>query len=238
MSKRRKPPSRSRTGAAGRRTLVVDLLEIGSSHGNLTLRAGRDTGQLACIALPAEVFPSFLPNLEHARLDAEEEYWSVVRHVMASAPGDSPTDASRALEQWLLAQKWSKVLGALPDDAAHSLPLLTYAGHIGFRVAPPYTTNRVLTIFDPLQLHRLEPALLHHCSLAQQQAADSPVHPREALALALRDLCSLPWPPGPAVEPSPEEAGRYMQGRYEAFHRRSPYLRAEENNLDLGPVVS
>ncbi|SOD91514.1 hypothetical protein [Streptomyces sp. Ag109_G2-15] len=238
MSKRRRPPSRSRTGAAGRRTLVVDLLEIGSSHGNLTLRAGRDTGQLACIALPAEVLPDFLANLEQARLDAEEEYWSVVRHVMATAPGNSPADAARALEQWLLAQNWSKVLGALPDDAAHSLPLLSYAGHIGFRLAPPYTTNRDLAIFDPLQLHRLEPALLHHCSLAQQQAANSPVHPRDALALALRDLSSMPWPPGPAVEPSPEEASRYMQGRYEAFQRRSPYLRAEENNLDLGPAVS
>lgn len=238
MSKRRKPQSRSRTGAAGRRTLVVDLLEIGSSHGNLTLRAGRDTGQLACIALPAEVLPSFLSALEHARLDAEEEYWSVVRHVMATAPSNSPADATRALEQWLLAQKWSKVLGAVPDDAAHSLPLLTHAGHIGFRVAPPYTTNRVLAIFDPLQFHRLQPALLHHCSLAQQQAASSPVHPRDALALALRDLCSLPWPPAPPAEPSTEEAGQYLQDRYEAFQRRSPYLRAEGNTLDLGPAAS
>ncbi|MFG2387030.1 hypothetical protein [Streptomyces avermitilis] len=192
---------------------------------------------LSCRNYATGRHPSFLSNLEQARLDAEEEYWSVVRHVMATVRSDSPADAARALERWLLAQKWSKVLGALPDDAAHSLPLLTYAGHIGFRLAPPYTTSRVLVIFDPLQLHRLEPALLHHCLLAQQQAANSSAHPRDALALALRELCSLPWPPGPAAEPSPEEAGRYMQGRYEAFQCRSPYLRTEENNLDLGPTV-
>jgi hypothetical protein len=29
-----------------------------------------------------------------------------------------------------------------------------------------------------------------------------------------------------------------MPGGYEAFQRRSPYLREEENNLDLGPAVS
>lgn len=65
----------------------------------------------------------------------------------------------------------------------------------GFRLASPYTTNRVLAVFDPLQLHRLEPALLHHCSLAQEQAANSPVRPRDALALTLGDLRSLLWPP-------------------------------------------
>ncbi|MFF9127976.1 hypothetical protein ACF09J_32770 [Streptomyces sp. NPDC014889] len=238
MSRRRKPHPRSRSSAVGRRTIVVDLLEIGSSHGNLTLRAGRDTGQLACVALPAEVLPSFLTNLEQARLDSEEEYWSVVRHVLATASGSSPAETSRALERWLLAQNWSKVLGALPDDAAHSLPLVTYVGHIGFQLAPPFTTNRVLAIFDPLQFHRVQAALLHHCSLAQQQAASSPMHPRDALALALRDLCSLSWPPAPPAAPSPEAAGRYMQDRYEAFHRRSPYMRAEENSLDLGPTAS
>ncbi|MGW6890343.1 hypothetical protein [Streptomyces chartreusis] len=237
MSKRRKPRPRSR--AAGRRTIVVDLLQISSSHGNLTLRAGRDTGQLACIALPAVVLPSFVSSLDHARLDAEEEYWSVVRHVMADQPsGTGAADASRAMERYLLAQDWSKVLGAVPEDAAHSLAMLTYAGHIGFRLAPPYTTHQVLAIFDPLQLHRLRPALLHHWSLAQQQAAGASMHPRDAHTLALQHLTQLPWPPpSPPADPSHEDAGRYMQGRYEAFQRRAPYLRAEENTLDLGPAV-
>lgn len=234
MSKRRKSQPRSHAGAAGRRTVVVGMLEIGSSHGNLTMRAGRDTGRPVCIGLPADVLPSFLTSLEQARLDAEEAYWDVVSQVMAGTAGNSPAEASRAMERWLLAQNWSKVLAAVPDDA-HSLPLLTYAGHIGMRLAPPYTTRRILAIFDPLQFHRLQPALLHHCALAQQQAADSPVHPRDALALALDDLCSRPWPPSGAADPPPEEAGRYMQNRYEAFQRRSPYLRADENNLDLGP---
>jgi hypothetical protein len=238
MSKRKKTSPRSRAGAAGRRTVVVGTLEIGSSHGNLTLRAGHGTGQLLCIALPAEVLSSFVTNLEQARLDAEEEYWSVIHHVVSTASGNKPVDVPQAMERWLLAQNWSKVLGAVPDDHAHSLPLLSYAGHIGLRLAPPYTTGRVLAIFDPQQLHRLQPALLHHCAAAQHQAASSPVHPRDAVALALRHLSRQAWPSAPPSEPSPEEAVRYMQARYEAFQRRSPYIRAEENTLDLGPAVS
>ncbi|MFE4956187.1 hypothetical protein ACFRCW_19295 [Streptomyces sp. NPDC056653] len=177
----------------------------------------------------SKMLPSFLTNLEQARLDAEEEYWSVVRHMMVTP--SSPAEAARTLERWLLAQNWSKVLGALPDDAAHSLPLLTYVGHIGIRLAPPFTLKRALAIFDPLQFQRLHLALLHHCTMAQQQAASSTVHPRDALALALRHPTGLPWPPAPRAEPSPDEAGRYTQ-------RRSPYIRAEENALALGTAAS
>ncbi|MFD5123626.1 hypothetical protein [Streptomyces sp. NPDC058385] len=235
MSKPRKTGPRSRPVSGGHRTIVVDALEIGSSHGNLTLRAGRFTGQLANIALPAEILPSFFTSLEHARQDAEEEYWSVVQHVMARTPNASPDEAARAMERWLLAQNWSKVLAAVPDDAAHALPLLTYVGHIGFRLAPPYTTQRTLAIFDPLQFHRLEPALRLHASLAQRQAREALVHPRDALALALQDLCSRPWSPSTPPKPTVQEAQQYMQNRYTAFQRRSPYVRAKENNLSVGP---
>ncbi|WP_329543374.1 hypothetical protein OG548_45735 [Streptomyces sp. NBC_01356] len=235
MTKRKKSGPRSSTRTTGHKIIIVDLLEIGSSHGNLTLRGGRDTGQVTCIALPAEVLPSFLTTLEQARLDAEEEYWNVVRHVMATAaPGSSPADASQRVERWLLSQNWSKVLSAVPDDAAHSLSLLTHAGHISFRLAPPYTKSRVLAVFDPVQLHRLQGTLAHHYAMAQQQAASSPLHPRNAIALALDHLAGQPWPPPPAQPPS-EEAGQYMRGRYEAFQRRSPYLRTEANTPDLEP---
>jgi hypothetical protein len=29
-----------------------------------------------------------------------------------------------------------------------------------------------------------------------------------------------------------------MKARHEAFQRRSPYIRADENTLDLGPALS
>lgn len=235
MSKRKKSGRRPRTGSAGYRTAVVDMLEIGSTHGNLTLRAGRDDGQSVCVVLPAEVLPSFMDGLRHARLDAEEDYWSVVHQVVSAARSSGQTDIPRALQKWLLAQNWSKVLGAVPSDTADPLVLVTHAGHIGFRLAPPYTNGRALAIFDPLQFHRLEPALLHHSSEAQRQAAVALVHPRDAAALALHRISSQPWPPGSPAQPPPvEEAGKYMQKRYEAFQRRSPYVRAEENTLDLG----
>ncbi|WLQ45644.1 hypothetical protein P8A22_38135 (plasmid) [Streptomyces laculatispora] len=75
------------------------MLEIGSSHGTLTLRAGRDDGQAVCVVLPAEVLPSFVDGLRHARLDAEEDYWSVVHQVVSAARSSGQTDTPRALAE-------------------------------------------------------------------------------------------------------------------------------------------
>ncbi|WP_405419417.1 hypothetical protein [Streptomyces erythrochromogenes] len=234
MSKRKKPGQQSRARFSGRRTVVVDLLEIGASHGSLTLRAGRDDGQLVCIVLPAPVLPSFMESLGHARLDAEEDYWRVIHHVTTSTPGNGPGGVPRGVEKWLLAQNWSSVLAAAADDEPNSLALISHVGHIGLRLAPPYTTGRALTIFDPLQFQRLERSLLHACHTAHEQAVKSPRHALETAALALRHISSQPWPP-PAQPtlPSQEEAAAYMQGRYEAFQRRSPYIRADGNTLSL-----
>ncbi|MGQ4727707.1 MULTISPECIES: hypothetical protein [Streptomyces] len=234
MSKRKKPGRRSMAGFPGRRTVVVDMLEIGAVHGSLTMRAGRDDGQLVCIVLPAPVLPSFMENLAHARLDSEEEYWRVIHHVTASTPVNGPGGIPRAVEKWLLAQNWSSVLAAAADDAPDSLALITHVGHIGLRLAPPYAAGRALAIFDPLQFQRLERSLLHACRTAHEQAVNSAVHPLETAALALRHISSQPWPP-PAQPtlPSQEEAASYMQGRYEAFQRRSPYIRADDNTLNL-----
>ncbi|MET9437554.1 hypothetical protein [Streptomyces sp. NPDC006551] len=233
MSKRKRPGRQSRAGFTGRRTVVVDMLEIGALHGSLTMRAGRDDGQLVCIVLPAPVLPSFMESLGHARLDAEEEYWRVIHHVTTSTPVKGP-DVPRAIEKWLLAQNWSSVLAAAADDAPDSLALITHVGHIGLRLAPPYTTGRALVIFDPLQFQRLERSLLHACREAHEQAVNSPVHPLETAALALRHISARPWPPSAQPRlPSQEEAAAYMQGRYEAFQRRSPYTRADENTLNL-----
>ncbi|MFD3580511.1 hypothetical protein [Streptomyces sp. NPDC058644] len=233
MARRKKNKQRSGAAAFAGRTVVIDLLAINSAHGNLTLKGGRANGRPVCIALPAEVLPSFLTQLEHARLDAEEEYWEVVPRVVRTAPDSSPAAASRALEQWLLKQSWSRVLGALPEGAGHALALVSYVGHIGFRLAPPYTPSRVLAIFDPLQLQRLQVALRRQCMLAQQQASTSALHPRDAVDLALRQLIQQPWPPSGAPEPTAEEAVGFMQARHTGFLRRSPYLRASENTLDL-----
>lgn len=234
VSRGKRPGRQSRAGFTGRRTVVVDMLEIGAMHGSLTMRAGRDDGQLVCIVLPTPVLPSFVESLGHARLDAEEEYWRVIRHVTASTPVNGPDGIPRAIEKWLLAQNWSKVLAAAADDAPDSLALITHAGHIGLRLAPPYTTGRALAIFDPLQFQRLERSLLHACRKAHEQAVNGTGHPLETAALALRHISSLPWPPpAPPALPSQEEAAAYMQKRYEAFQRRSPYVRADENALDL-----
>ncbi|MET9378817.1 hypothetical protein ABZX98_32570 [Streptomyces sp. NPDC002992] len=234
MSKRKRPRPQSRAGAAGRRTVVADMLEIGAAHGNLTMRAGRDDGQLVCIVLPAPMLPSFMESLGHARLDAEEEYWRVIHHVTTSTPVNGPGGIPRAVEKWLLAQNWNSVLAAAADDAPDSLALITHVGHIGLRLAPPYTTGRALAVFDPLQFQRLERSLLHACRTAHEQAVNSTAHPFETVALTLRHISSQPWPPSvqPAL-PSQEEAAAYMQGRYEAFQRRSPYIRADGNTLNL-----
>lgn len=236
MTKRAKSNlRRPGVGAAGYRTVVVDCLQVGSSHGNLTLRVGRTDSRPVCIALPAENLPSFLTTLHHACMDAEEEYWNVVRSVAPTAPSSTAADVSRTLQKWLLSQNWTRLLSAVPEDHAHSLPLLTHAGHIGFRLAPPFTTARALAIFDPLQLRRVQPAVRQHCAVAQRQAASSPLHPRAAIALAVDQLSAQPWPPAGVPDPSPQEAARYMQAGYEAFQRRSPYLRSPENTLDLAP---
>ncbi|WP_326647246.1 hypothetical protein [Streptomyces sp. NBC_01750] len=193
------------------------MLEIGAAHGSLTMRAGRDDGQLVCIVLPAPVLPSFMKNLGHARLDAEEEYWSVIHHVTTSTPVSGPDGIPRAIEKWLLAQNWSKVLAAAAGDAPDSLALITHAGHIGLRLAPPYTTGRALAIFDPMQFQRLEQSLLHACREAHEQAVNGTGHPLETAALALRHISSQPWPP-PAQPtlPTQQEAAAFMQKRYEA----------------------
>ncbi|MEV4339034.1 hypothetical protein [Streptomyces sp. NPDC049590] len=234
MSRKRKPGRQSRASFTGRRTVVVDMLEIGAMHGSLTMRAGRDDGQVICIVLPAPVLPSFMENLAHARLDAEEEYWRVLHHVTSSTPVNGPGGIPRAVEKWLLAQNWSSVLAAAADDAPDSLALITHVGHIGLRLAPPYTVGRALAVFDPLQFQRLERSLLHACRTAHEQAVNSTVHPLETAALALRHISSQPWPlPAPLTMPSPEKAAAYMQARYEAFQRRSPYIRADGNTLNL-----
>ncbi|MFF7879064.1 hypothetical protein ACFZDM_33125 [Streptomyces californicus] len=229
MTKRKKTRRQPGAGSTGRRTVVIDMLEIGAAHGSLTMRAGRDDGQLVCIVLPAPVLPSF----EHARLDAEEEYWRVIQHITTSTPVNGPGGVPRAVEKWLLAQNWSSVVAAAGEEApTDSLALITYVGHIGLRLAPPYTAGKALAIFDPLQFQRLELKLLHACRAAHEQALNSSAHPMETAALALRDISSQPWPP-PAQPtlPTQEQAVTYMQGRYEAFQRRSPYLRADGNTL-------
>ncbi|MFI1654786.1 hypothetical protein ACH4ZU_07565 [Streptomyces sp. NPDC020472] len=233
MSKRKKPGRQARAGFTSRRTVVVDMLEIGAVHGSLTMRAGRDDGQLVRIVLPAPVLPSFMENLAHARLDAEEEYWRVIHHITTSTPVNGPGGVPQAIEKWLLAQNWGSVLAAA-DDAPDSLALITHVGHIGLRLAPPYAAGRALAIFDPLQFQRLERNLLHACRTAHEQAVNSTTHPLETAALALRHISSQPWPPrAQPTLPSQEEAAAYMRGRYEAFQRRSPYIRADGNTLDL-----
>ncbi|MGK3094580.1 hypothetical protein ACG93S_32675 [Streptomyces sp. WAC01490] len=75
------------------------MLEIGSAHGRLTMRAGRDDGQLVCIVLPVPCLPGFTENLQHARLDAEEEYWRVIQRITTftrvNGPGGVPRDVDR-----------------------------------------------------------------------------------------------------------------------------------------------
>ncbi|MFJ6438306.1 hypothetical protein [Streptomyces sp. NPDC091416] len=135
MTKRKKTRRQPGAGFTGWRTVVVDMLEIGSTHGSLTMRAGRDDGQVVCIVLPAPVLPSFVESLEHARLDAEEEYWRVIQHITTSTPVTGPGGVPQAVEKWLLAQNWSMVVAAAAEEAPDSLALITHVGHIGLRLA-------------------------------------------------------------------------------------------------------
>ncbi|WUH98400.1 hypothetical protein OHR68_33620 [Spirillospora sp. NBC_00431] len=218
-----------------RRRVVVDQLEIGQCAGMLTMRMGRDEEQPVRLVIPAAHATSMVRGLGEARLDAEETYWKQIAPWIRARRlhRDEPTSAVRVrLQAMLLEQNWDTVIAAVPGGG-RGLFLITHAGHVGLCAEPPHTSERVLAIIDPVQLHRLSGSLRD--ALAQARADDRklahrPV--RSRLTQVRRYLESEPWPSPPPgyFAPTPQQAETEMTRRYREFLTRTPYHRPPEHD--------
>lgn len=229
---------RAQRRANSRPLFVVDQLEVGHRAGVLTLRLGRHSPGVPPqqVCLPVEGAAQFLDKLRTASIDAEEDYWSVIGPVVRGTGSSDAAVVAAAMERWLLKQDWRRVLAAVPADA-EGLILLSYAGHVGVALDPPFTVGPVLAILDPLQLRRVEDGLADAAAAAAQKLAGgraaAPILLR--LAAAHEFLAAQPWPPSAAAsaDPTRQQAEAEMRRRHTDFLTRTPHLRSPENDIVL-----
>jgi hypothetical protein len=219
----------ARRAAATRRLVVVDACEIGQRDGMLTLRVGKADAEPVCLAIPASAAVSLVANLRSASLDAEELYWEAIGPVARGTGSSDPAVVSAAVEAWLLGQDWAGVVRRVPagDD---EMFLVSHAGHVGLAIAPPFTDQRTLAIFDPIQLRRLAPGF-QSALAAAGEGSRVPLTP-DTVAAVVSWLQAMPWqaPPG-FVEATPQEAEVEMLRRRREFLARQPFVRPDENQL-------
>jgi hypothetical protein len=219
----------------GARVVVVDLCEVSAFNGMVTLRGGNLARPPACVALPPS--PDLADLLRRSSLDAEETYWQVLPDVVKGvAPGDSDATVA-AMETWLSARDWQGLIRRIPRSERAPGAIVTSWGYVGLSAAPPYASDPVLAIFDPMQLRRLAPSLQGALATA---AARPPAPPArswpQAAAAAVRDLAARPWPPAPPPgyrEPTTSEAAAAMRAWYRDYLAREPYARPASQDLPL-----
>jgi len=216
-----------------RRIVVVDALEVGQHSGTMTLRAGRTDAPPLLVTIPAGMAADVVDNLRTAALDAEEDYWDVIVPLARRVGSGDPHVVSSAVEAWLLAQPWEKVVREVPAGDPGDAVLVSYAGHVGLAVEPPLAAQPSLAVFDPQQLHRLSSSFDGAAAEARRVAGLAPVPLLERLAAAHEFLAAQPWPAVGHVDPTPEDAEAEMKQRRADFLARSPFIRPDENTLVL-----
>ncbi|MFJ6384739.1 hypothetical protein ACIQI7_32615 [Kitasatospora sp. NPDC092039] len=215
---------------AQRRIVVVDALEVGQFGGVMTLRCGRADGEPLLLLVPGEAARDVVQKLEVAALDAEEEYWGAISYVLRDVE-PTPAATSAAMEKWLLEQDWNRVVRAVGE---HPCFVVTYVGHLGLAVSPPFAARPSLAVIDPGQAKRLAGSLRSAAVQAMDEARRSPASAYDRLCGAAQFLLRQPWPrPEPVV--TPEEADAWAAGQYQGFLRRSPFIRPAENDLIVDP---
>ncbi|MFJ8536866.1 hypothetical protein [Streptomyces sp. NPDC093591] len=222
MAKRKAKPARSRLRPT---VLVADVTEISAWPGVLVVRTGPLTRPPTVLTIPAEIIGSFVPTLQEAARAAEEEYWDLLPAFRAGARSEDNTELARAKEEWLLSQPWQQEMRRVLGNERHRLFFMDYAGHVGVVLAPPYTATPHLLIFDPLQLHRLAPALRQAATAVTRSLPDATADPAQRLATAHCEWSSAPWPRIAVVLPTQQQADEVITGLRTNFLRRTPLLK-------------
>ncbi|MFJ4031513.1 hypothetical protein [Streptomyces griseoluteus] len=204
--------------------VVADATEVGVSPGALMIRTGSLTSPPTVAALPVELLDGFLRQVQAAARAAEEDYWSLIPAFRAGARSEDNTELARAKEQWLRAQPWNTALDNGGGANHHPLFLVEYAGHVGLVAAAPFTRARTLVIFDPLQLHRLAPALLKAASGAAQGMSEANPRVSVRLARARQEWTAMPWPATPLTLPTQQQAEAVISELRTDFLRRSLFV--------------
>ncbi|WP_204009084.1 hypothetical protein [Virgisporangium aurantiacum] len=219
-----------RPSPSTRRTVVIDACMIGHLDGMLTARVAESQADSPVnLAVPANTAASLVERLRLASIDTEENYWQVTRHALhGTTPGDGDA-ASAAIRKFLLKQNWQSVIARVPASP-EQIFLVSHVGHVGLVAPPPFTDQRSLLIFDPMQLRRLGPALQTAIANAHADPTAGAVTPA-AVAAVVDFLKAEPWETDHHPEPSFEQARAEMQKRYRAFLTREPYVRPDEHNV-------
>lgn len=219
-------------------TLFVSDLQVGYCSGTMTLVANDHNvgSEPMAVVIPGEATLSFLADLREAVSDAEEWYWPHfapwLGAVARKLNGDAAAIADE-LESWHRTQGWDKGIKAAQQQADSGLALLTHVGHVALLAFPPFSPRPVVLIFDPTQLRRMDSSL-NAMSTRAAETAD-PSGWRVQVLEAHRRLEADPAPDLTRfVQPTPGEAVERQRAIYEDFLRRSPHLRAQRHNLDLG----
>lgn len=232
-----KPTKMKLRSRQSRRMVVISALEIGHRNAMVTLRGGRsesDSTPLR-IAIPANLFGAMVDMLRIAALDAEESYWDAVIPMVRQL-GDDPDEleVEELLDGWLRKQNWQAVIRAVPMQRPDEPFAVTNAGHVGLAVDPPFAPSPVLAIFDPLQLRRTEPMMRASIAAAMATPPTAPWSLEQSTRDVLRVLREQPWQPLTVPGPSKDEAATGLLTMRADFLAREPFIRADENNLDVG----
>ncbi len=220
---------RQRATTPRRRLVVVDGCEVGQIDGMLTMRVGPESRPAVCIAVPAERAAVLVQHLRLAVLDAEETYWQTVPALLRDvAPGDVATSTA-TLRAWVLEQDWITAVDNCPAEEDETF-LLSFAGHVGLAIAPPFIDRPTVAIFDPTQLRRLAPSLQSTTAAAAANVQPE-VSPRTVTAVR-EFLVAQPWPPPGHLGPTSDEARAVMRRQHTQFLARNPYLRPEPGWAD------
>lgn len=219
--------------------MTVEQIEVGTHRGMVTLRAAGLDGKIALrVVLPAPFAAGLIGKLHVAALDAEEDYWQVLAQVRAKAASGDGEVIAAAMDRWLIAKDWERVLRSVPGDLDAAIGLVTKWGHVGLTGPAPFLDRRVLALLDPVQLLRIGPGLQQAERVASNESADwaevwsTPIGRQLAMNDVHAFLAERPWPPVHA-DPTPEEAEAKIREQYETFLRRAPYQRPGEQTFEV-----
>lgn len=230
--KRMKAARRVMEQASSRHLMVVDGCDVGHLKGWLTVRTGYEDTLEAWAAIPGLAAPPLVDALGQAALDAEEDYWSVIREVVRVVGTAEPEVLETAIPAWLLDQDWGQVLRAVDRTPEHGVFVISHVGHVALVADPPWSPRPAVMVFNPLQLQRMAD-WWRACALQAHAAAPLAAPPSGLDApTILGFLATQPWPPE-YREPTAEEAAEEVRERYVAYLRRPPSLRSPENDLPL-----
>ncbi|MFC5828085.1 hypothetical protein [Nonomuraea insulae] len=220
--------NRKQRQSKGRRCVVADATEIGQRHGVFTLRVGEPATAPVCLVFPAEIAAILVQHMDEARIDAEEEYWTVVPPRVKAMNTADPDAVSQGISRWLLSLNWERVARAATGGQAF---LVSYAGHVGLCTEPPFTDEFLIAIFDPLQLQRLSPALKQAAATAVSESRRIGPTTLARLNEVRRFVKAQSWPAISVPEVSTAQAEATITHAYRGFLAREPYIRPARRDV-------